>query len=532
MPSGIKRTHEEFVRLFSELNENSQTIEVVGKYQTNKTPILCRCRICGYEWMPTPKILLKGSGCPKCAGNIRLTQTDFIERFKKSNPNAKNIQIIGEYKSMAEKIKCHCTVCAYEWDARCGDLIYSKSRCPRCSENVIYSNEKFINKLRECNLNMDNITILSQYSGALERVHCKCNVCGHEWYPMATSLRQGSGCPVCAKKRLASISGEQLRNLPKPKPNTHDEFLKKFKNKNPYSDTISIIGQYQGANKHIECYCNVCGTKWNTIASSLISGSGCPKCSHSSTSFMEQFIAESFKKVLDEESILQRDRKTIGKELDIYLPTHGIAIEIGSWKWHKDIYSMDLQKQKICRENGIRLIIIYDLCVDQFEIPHDVYCFPYDLGAEPLHKTLQMIVYMLLNEMDIQYSFTQEEWNEIIKLSYKNSQRCDHTKFMDKFYKQNPTADTIEILSEYTRAVDRIKCRCKICNHMWEPTATELLRGSGCPKCKIAQASEKLSKKYVIIEWRKNNPSGSKLRCEKETGISRMTVYKWWDSEE
>lgn len=475
MPSGIKRTHEEFIQLFQENNKNSENIEIIGEYQTNVTPISCRCRICGYEWMPIPKLLLKGCGCPKCAGNIKFTQAEFVELFKKVNPNAESIEFIGEYKSMAQKIKCRCSVCAYEWDARCGDLIYSKSGCPSCSGNTTYTNDRFIYELRKRNQNIDSITLLSQYTGTLERIHCRCNVCGHEWYPMATSLRQGSGCPECAKKRLAQVAGEQLRNLPKPKPITHDEFLAKFKKENPYNEKISILSQYQGANKYVECSCNVCGTKWNVSASSLISGSGCPKCSHASTSFMEQFIAESLKKVLCEESILQRDRRTIGKELDIYLPAFGIAIEIGSWKWHKSI--------------------------------------------------------MLLNEMNIQYSFSKEEWEEITKLSYKNSQRIDHAKLLDKFQEQNPTADTIEILSQYTRAVDRIKCRCKVCNHMWEPAATDLLRGSGCPKCKMVQASEKLSKKHIIIEWRQKNPNGSKLRCEKETGISRMTVYKWWNAE-
>lgn len=475
MPSGIKRTHEEFIQLFQENNKNSENIEIIGEYQTNVTPISCRCRICGYEWMPIPKLLLKGCGCPKCAGNIKFTQAEFVELFKKVNPNAESIEFIGEYKSMAQKIKCRCSVCAYEWDARCGDLIYSKSGCPSCSGNTTYTNDRFIYELRKRNQNIDSITLLSQYTGTLERIHCRCNVCGHEWYPMATSLRQGSGCPECAKKRLAQVAGEQLRNLPKPKPITHDEFLAKFKKENPYNEKISILSQYQGANKYVECSCNVCGTKWNVSASSLISGSGCPKCSHASTSFMEQFIAESLKKVLCEESILQRDRRTIGKELDIYLPAFGIAIEIGSWKWHKSI--------------------------------------------------------MLLNEMNIQYSFSKEEGEEITKLSYKNSQRIDHAKFLDKFQEQNPTADTIEILSQYTRAVDRIKCRCKVCNHMWEPAATDLLRGSGCPKCKMVQASEKLSKKHIIIEWRQKNPNGSKLRCEKETGISRMTVYKWWNAE-
>lgn len=36
-------------------------------------------------------------------------------------------------------------------------------------------------------------------------------------------------------------------------------------------------------------------------------------------------------------------------------------------------------------------------------------------------------------------------------------------------------------------------------------------------------------KENIVKEWRKNNPGGKKIDCEKETGLSRHTVLKWWD---
>lgn len=35
---------------------------------------------------------------------------------------------------------------------------------------------------------------------------------------------------------------------------------------------------------------------------------------------------------------------------------------------------------------------------------------------------------------------------------------------------------------------------------------------------------------HIVKEWRALNPAGSKNRCIKETGLSKPTVYKWWDS--
>lgn len=36
-------------------------------------------------------------------------------------------------------------------------------------------------------------------------------------------------------------------------------------------------------------------------------------------------------------------------------------------------------------------------------------------------------------------------------------------------------------------------------------------------------------KKHVVAEWRFKNPNGSKAECIRKTGLSKPTVYKWWD---
>lgn len=36
-------------------------------------------------------------------------------------------------------------------------------------------------------------------------------------------------------------------------------------------------------------------------------------------------------------------------------------------------------------------------------------------------------------------------------------------------------------------------------------------------------------KKSIVVEWKKKNPGGSKAACIKETGLSKPTVYKYWD---
>ena len=37
-------------------------------------------------------------------------------------------------------------------------------------------------------------------------------------------------------------------------------------------------------------------------------------------------------------------------------------------------------------------------------------------------------------------------------------------------------------------------------------------------------------KAKIVLDWRANHPEGKKADCIRDTGLSKPTVYKWWDS--
>lgn len=55
-----------------------------------------------------------------------------------------------------------------------------------------------------------------------------------------------------------------------------------------------------------------------------------------------------------------------------------------------------------------------------------------------------------------------------------------HDIFIDEMQSKNPS---IQIIGEYKGAQEPIKAKCRICGYEWEPLPTNLLKGSGCPKC-------------------------------------------------
>lgn len=529
MPSGKKKTHLEFIQELYQINDS---IEVIGIYQKNILPIACRCSTCGYEWTPTPKALLKGHGCPKCANCAKLTMKEFVELLKTKNTHFSKIELIGVYCGMSSKIKCKCKICGTEWSPRANDLIRSNTGCPSCSGNITYTHKRFMSDFERKNPNASKIKIVSQYSGMTKRIRCKCNVCDLEWEPVASSLIQGTGCPECAKKRIAEISREQLKTVKRPGKFSHDTFINKFNRLNPYASTIQICSTYNGANSQIKCKCDVCGNEWSTIASGLLSGTGCPLCSHTSTSFMEQFLLKALSITVGDEKVIHRCKNIIGKELDIYLPDFKFAVEIGSWNWHKDVLKSDIQKICECASKNIRLITIYDSYSDDVFLGKDIWTYEIDLASEHNYATLKTIVYRCLELVNVSYEFSNEEWENIIFFAYKNSRRVTNEDFLEKLKNKNPHFKSITIITKYQRSKDKIECECNKCGYRWKTAASELLKGSGCPICQIKAVGERKSKKKLILEWRKMNPNGNKLQCEKETGISRVTIYKWWNSKE
>ena len=55
-----------------------------------------------------------------------------------------------------------------------------------------------------------------------------------------------------------------------------------------------------------------------------------------------------------------------------------------------------------------------------------------------------------------------------------------HQQFVNEIKQLNPD---IEIVGNYTRAIERIRVRCIRCGLYWEPKAYSLSQGKGCPHC-------------------------------------------------
>ena len=127
-----RKTHEQFIE---EMKIKQPNIEVLETYKGSNVPILCKCKIDGYEWSPRPKHLLSNHGCPQCgikSNSKQRTKTheEFLKKFNEKFPNS-NIEIIGKYIGAEDHILCKCKIDGHEWYITPHNLLKGRS-CPQC----------------------------------------------------------------------------------------------------------------------------------------------------------------------------------------------------------------------------------------------------------------------------------------------------------------------------------------------------------------------------------------------------------------
>lgn len=417
-----RKTHQEFL---SEMESRHPTIQVLGEYSTSKDPISVECKVCGYRWSPQAGSLQQGKGCPRCAGKLKRTTEQFVFELSSIQPA---VEVLGEYVSTGKKIEV------------------------------------------------------------------RCRTCNHEWEAPPVSLLKGSGCPKCAG------------NIKK----TTDEFREDLQKINP---DIEVLGDYVNSKTQIEIRCKRCNQVWRATPNSLLRGSGCLNCYHGSTSFLEQCIYVALRHVLGKDKVLNRDKRAIGAELDIYIPSKRLAVEPGAWHWHQHNLENDWRKRKLCQKYGIRLITVYDSCSEATERSEDVYYFKEDLGRLSAESALRQLVEDIALLAGAQKRFTAKEWEEIKSTARLRVSKKTTSDFIEELSQVNPD---IEVKGEYASSSSKIRVECMKCHHLWEATPSDLLGGHGCPKCSIARRAAK---------QRKTHEAFSREIIERGYPVSLLSTY-------
>ena len=190
--NNVKKTQEQYVNEVTNINLQ---IEVIGTYINARTPILHRCKLDNHVWPAIPYVILRGDGCPKCAGNAKRTTKEYVDELSRINPN---VEVLEEYINSTTPILHRCKVDNNIWPIAPSNALLGKG-CPVCkntrlSNMFVKTHEQYVKELQEENPGLE---VLEQYINANTPILHRCLQDEYTWKIAPANVLAGQGCPQC-----------------------------------------------------------------------------------------------------------------------------------------------------------------------------------------------------------------------------------------------------------------------------------------------------------------------------------------------
>jgi len=355
-----KKTTIEFIEEAKKIHNNKYNYSKV-KYINKKTKVCIICPEHGEFWQ-RPSDHLQGAGCyecgrKKCKGK-KVTTESFIKNAIKIHENKYDYSKTN-YIGSKTKVCIICPEHGEFWQLPTAHL--QGQGCPKCKKYKIgknkYNTQIFIEKSKLIHGNKYDYSKVN-YIDSLTKVCIICPEHGEFWQEPNSHLR-GNGCKKCAtdiKKKIVAknfiLRSNEIHN-------------KKY----DYSKSI-----YNGWNEKVCIICPEHGEFWQTGGSHLM-GAGCPICNKSK---LENELIKTFND-LNINFINGAKFNWLGRQhLDFYLPDYNIAIECQGEEHFKSVdffggndefintSKRDINKNKLCKKNNIKLLYYTNLNYDNF----------------------------------------------------------------------------------------------------------------------------------------------------------------------
>ena len=439
----------------------------------------------GHEWQATIASRSSGSGCPYCS-NVKLltgyndlatTNSELAKEWNyEKNGDLKPTRVM---KGCGKKVWWTCTK-GHEWQATINNRAKGTG-CPYCSNQKVligYNDLATSNPqlAKEWNYEKNEDLKPTQVTvGSNKKVWWKCTK-GHEWQATINHRINGTGCPICANKKI-SVGYNDLA--------TTNPMLAKEWNYEKNGD-LKPTQVVEASNKKVWWKCKK-GHTWKATIAHRTNGTGCPVCSKDiQTSFPEQAIFYYLSKYFEN----VENRYIIDKnECDIYLKDYKLAIEYDGQTWHKDI-NKDIKKITNLNNFGIKTINIREPKCPKIYLVGAVFYNLKDLTINELENAICFVVSYINNhikpQIDIkkdrikilENTLTQEKEKSLV---YSNPALAEEWN-----YEKNG-----ELKPEYftQKSAQIVWWKCSK-GHEWQASISNRTKGSGCPYCTNYKALE------------------------------------------
>lgn len=160
---------------------------LIGEYTDTSTPTMFSCGQ-GHTWTTKPSHVMSGTGCPSCAGVVKLSESVINSRLAD-----RQIRLTGPYTNNRVKTEFTCE-CGNKWLASAENILAGRG-CPRCSLESTKHTKTEVNQ----SLSSRGIEMTGDYSRCDVKTEFRCSF-GHTWSTMPKNVLYGKGCPYCSPK--------------------------------------------------------------------------------------------------------------------------------------------------------------------------------------------------------------------------------------------------------------------------------------------------------------------------------------------
>ena len=323
-----------------------------------KTVVDLQCKSCNHHWATVAANLTRkrASGCPACAEVRRAEQLRLRgEERLRAFCDSLGYHIVGEYVSTHARITLRCGHHGSTFSCSPVNL-YAGQRCPECSGTTQHLSDSDI----AAELCADSTWKVTGFVDSGFRMEC--TKCGTVKEIMREHARESRRWSLERRSCNCVRYGERYR-----------DFVADI------SD-YELLEEYQGANVPVLHRHTVCGTEWKVKPTSFRGDNGrptrCPSCARKGRSSQGQLEMADFVRSLGlvvHENVPGLIHSSPRQEVDIFVPSHSVAIEFDGVWWHAEGASREqagrsrpdaqpdavTDKTDRLAEAGIRLIRIF-----------------------------------------------------------------------------------------------------------------------------------------------------------------------------
>ncbi len=492
-----------------------------------------RCMKCGNEWNITFRCVKRGNGCPKCAGNARVTEEQAREWLEKYRPNIELVEYGG---GSSKRSKFHCIKCGCEWCARFDSIKNKGTGCPDCickykKDGVTYdSRGEFVwflyqelcgcvwhrneqgedkgyyvlyrdenNKLRQFHpdfyiINPRFKKIRCYKDGVvcyvrIKMVEIKPDKGGwdkHHTIKRKVAKKYGIdfiGNDVLSVAEVVlydnGITGGVIEQYRLNKKELEEYVMCWFRDNRP---NIELV-EYGGYNWRVKSKfrCTKCGYAWNAVCGSVMSGRGCPKCA-------------KVARVTEEQA-----REWLKKHRpNIELVKYGGGV-------HKESMFRCLVCKNVWRSKygNIRFGRGCPICgrrsVAEKKRIKEEQIRDWLNNNKP---NIELLEYSgcVRDKSKLRCKLCGNEWSAVLaSVKYKNGcpkcgirSRAEKRRITEKqvqmWLKEN--RPEIDLVSYVGHTMKKSVFKCEKCNNVWEATFSNIKQGKGCPNYRLHKQKE------------------------------------------